>query len=219
MGNAGEQTKCWICGKDAELSNLESKPGLSFAKQKHAKDTWFRCYCKECFKQVQAQEAEERAEYIRLRKREMFRKACNILENQNVNMYKYKEAIDVVEEKVAECPDKFDSSYEVLAAIVLVHNRIYSKMQYKIGSYQVDFLLPEEMVVLEIDGDRHKHRKGYDSARDQYIRRTLGEPWEIIRIPTTLLDKHASRIPEAIEKVLDYRDVGKVNWRELYGDE
>lgn len=212
----GTKQICWRCGKRAELSRFDIKPGLGLEKSSKAKATRFRCYCKECFKIVQQEEHDERQEYIRLKKREMFRKACNTLENQNVDMYKYKDAIDAVEEKITEAPDKFDSSYEVLTAIILVHNCIYSKMQYRIGDYQVDFFLPDDKVILEIDGERHSHRKGYDSIRDEYIRRTLGEPWQIIRIPTSLLDKHADRIPEAIQKVLVYRSVGKVDWRKLY---
>lgn len=121
----------------------------------------------------------------------MIRKACRLLEAQNTNMYEYKEAIDVVTNFVEENADKIDSSYEALAAIVLVQNRIYSKMQYKVGPYQVDFLLPDLMVVLEIDGDRHKHRKSYDNKRDKFIKSELGPHWEIIRIDTDNLDKNA----------------------------
>lgn len=212
----GKEQICWRCGKKAEISRFDIKPGLDFEKVRKAQATRFRCYCKECFKIVQREEHDERQEYIRLKKREMFRKACNTLENQNVDMYKYKDAIDAVEEKIAEAPDKFDSSYEILAAIILVYNCIYAKMQYRIGDYQVDFFLPDDKVILEIDGERHKGRKGYDSVRDEYIKLTLGPSWQIVRIPTSLLDKHANRIPEAIQKVLDYRSDGKVNWRELY---
>ena len=208
--------KCWNCGKRATQSLFDRKAGLDSRKKIEGKQTWYRCFCDECFKEFQNRAACEREQYIYLKKREMFRKACNIIENQNINMYRYKDAIDAVEEVIEEHPDKFDSSYEVVAAIILVYNHIYAKMQYKIGDYQVDFYLPEEQVVLEIDGERHKQRRNYDSLRDEYIRRTLGRPWEIVRIPTSLLDKNAKMIPEAIERVLDYRSVGKVNWRELY---
>ena len=152
---------------------------------------------------------------IKLKKREMFRKACDLLENQNTNMYEYREAIDVVHDFLEDNVDKFDSSYEVLTAIILVHNRIYSKMQYKVGRYQVDFLLPDLLVALEIDGERHKHKKEYDSVRDKAIKKQLGEHWEIIRIPTEHLDKNAKKIPEAINKVLEYRETNHINWRAL----
>lgn len=203
---------CWICGKTATTTKpifdgFEwNTPELS---DKH------RCYCKECLDKLIKTESEERRLYIKLKKREMFRKACKILEGQDTDMYEYKEAIEVVQEFVETNPDKFDSSYEVLTAIVLVHNRIHSKMQYRVGRYQVDFLLPELLVVLEIDGERHKHKKDHDSARDKFIKKELGPHWEVIRLSTDNLDKNAKKIPDAINEVLKYRETNHINWRAL----
>lgn len=204
--------KCWICGKTATTT----KPildGTSWITPPLS--DYRRCYCDKCLQKVVKSEAEERKAYIKLKKREMFRKAVKLLENQCTNMYEFKEAIDVVEQFIETNADKFDSSYEVLTAIVLVQNRIYSKMQYKVGKYQVDFLLPDLLVVLEIDGERHKYKKEYDSARDKYIKKALGPHWDIIRISTEHLDKNAKKIPEAIDKVLEYRETNHINWRNL----
>ena len=210
----GKGITCWICGAPATESR---SPVYTYGTYKEQLiDSFHRCYCSKCMKEVMEQEEAELNEYVRLKKREMFKKALATLEKQATDMYEYKEAIDVVDDYLSEHPDKFDSSYEVLAAIVLVHNRIYSKMQYKVGKYQVDFLLPDMFVVLEIDGERHKHKKDYDSVRDKEIKKTLGPHWEIIRIPTDRLDKDAKKIPEAIDKVLEYRETNHINWRELY---
>lgn len=205
--------KCWICGRPA----TKTRPvfdGMSWNEPEPS--TYHRCYCEECIDKVLHDEREERKAYVRLRKREMFRKAVELLEKQHTDMYEYQEAIEVVSDFLEGNVDKFDSSYEVLTAIILVQNRIYSKMQYKVGKYQVDFLLPDLLVVLEIDGERHKHKKDYDSVRDKEIKKMLGPHWEIIRIPTERLDKDAKKIPEAIEKVLEYRETSHINWRELY---
>lgn len=204
--------KCWICGKTATTAKpifdgyIYEVPSLT---------EYHRCYCEECLKQLERTESEERKLYIKLKKREMLRRACKILENQHTNMYEYKEAIEVVTDFIEENPDKIDSSYEALTAIILVHNRIHAKMQYKVGRYQVDFLLPDYLVVLEIDGERHKHTKEYDSKRDKAIKKELGIYWEIIRIDTDHLDKNAKKIPKAIEKVLEYRETNHINWRAL----
>lgn len=203
---------CWICGKHATTTRSVfdgfgwSKPPVS---------EYHRCYCDKCLKDLEKKESEERKLYIKLKKREMFRKAVNLLEKQDTNMYEYREAIEVVRDFIEDNVDKFDSSYEVLTAIILVQNRIYAKMQYKVGPYQVDFLLPDLMVVLEIDGERHKHRKDYDSVRDKAIKKELGPHWNIIRIDTDNLDKNAKKIPEAINKVLEYRATDHINWRAL----
>ena len=204
--------KCWICGEPA----TKTKPiidGFGWIEPPLSK--YRRCYCDSCYKEQERKELEEHKLYIKLKKHEMFRKAVKILEDQTTDMYEYKEAIEVVQDFLEDNVDRFDSSYEVLTAIVLVQNRIYSKMQYKVGPYQVDFLLPDLLVVLEIDGERHKHRKDYDSARDKFIKKTLGPHWDIIRISTEHLDKNSKKIPEAIEKVLEYRETNHINWRDL----
>lgn len=210
--------KCWNCGAIATETKAFTYDWIFKAPEPREVSPYVRCYCDKCVKEVEAKEKEERELYIKLKKREMFRKAVRILEKQDTKMYDYKDAIEVVEEHVENHPDKFDSSYEVLAAIVLVHNRIYSKMQYKIGRYQVDFLLPELFVVLEIDGERHVHKKAYDTKRDIQLQQMLGDGWDIIRIKTDYLDKDAKKLPDAIRKVVEHRQTGKVNWRQLYAN-
>lgn len=205
--------KCWNCGKTAIRTRKQYYDG-EYIEMKPS--NYHRSYCAHCLEELYKQEEEEHNLYIKLKKREMFRKAVDTLEKQETDMYDYKPAIDVVEKYVDANPDKIDSSYEVLAAIILVHNRYYSQMQYKVGKYQVDFLLPELLVVLEIDGERHKANAKRDRKRDAEIRAQLGEHWEIIRIDTDMLDKDAKKLPNAIEAVLKYREANHVNWRELY---
>ena len=149
--------KCWVCGCDATETRTVDYDGLSMNPREPS--PYSRCYCKKCREEVDRKEKSDKALYIKLKKHEMFLKACNLLEKQHTNMYEYKEAIEAVEEFVEEQPDKFDSSYEVLAAIVLVHNRI--------------------------------------------------------RIKTDYLDQNAKKLPAAINKIIDYRETGHVNWRTL----
>lgn len=205
--------KCWICGKEATETRIINYNGFDMIPKPVSQYT--RCYCKTCKEQVEQKEKEDRELYIRLKKNEMFLHACDLLEKQNTNMYEYKEAIEVVRDFVTANPDKFDSSYEVLSAIVLVHNRIFCKMQFKIGKYQVDFCLPELSVILEIDGERHRYRKKKDSERDKYIKNALGNGWDIIRINTDYLDMNAKKLPDAIHNVIKYRQTGHINWREI----
>ena len=44
-------------------------------------------------------------------------------------------------------------------------------------------------------------------------------PRQSQRIPTEHLDKNAKKLPDAIKKVVDYRQAGKVDWRKLYYEE
>ena len=216
--------KCWECGKivDLDIAYSSIPEGLIFPEDfsidmPEEPNHHGRYYCPECGEKAREEEKHDIEEFVRLKKLGMFRRALRLLEKQNADMYEYKEAIKVVEDFMKAQPDKFDSSYEMLAAIVLVKNRIHAKMQYKIGSYQVDFLLPDKYVVLEIDGMLHNYHKKYDSARDTFIKEKLGIPWEIIRIKTNYLDQNAQALPKAIDEVIKYREDGKVNWRRLYG--
>lgn len=201
--------KCWECGKEATKTRaLGHLPWWADGNvayiQPNSKMTQ-RCYCDECFEKMRTTQREENETYIKLRKRRMLETAIDSLEHQNVKLYNYRAAIKAVQSFLEENPDKFDSSYEVLAAIILVKHRIRCKLQYKIGRYQVDMLLPDLFVVLEIDGDRHKYNKKHDSARDVKIKMALGSQWEIVRINTDYLDQHADRLLDAIKKVCDYR--------------
>lgn len=209
---------CWECGKTIkEHEQYELILHEQWEIQIEHGAPHLRQYCKKCHDKLKIQYEEENRLYIRLKKKRMFDKACFLLERQNVPMYEYKEAIEVVRDAVENKPDNFDSSYEIVAAIVLVQNRVYAKMQYKIGHYQVDFYLPEIGVVLEIDGDRHRYTKGRDRQRDKEIKQELGPGWDIIRIDTDYLDKKAVKLKEAIDRIIDYRETGTVPWRKIEG--
>lgn len=210
--------KCWECGGEATKTRKLSVACRTYGERIYSEsvpNSKQRCYCDECFKKHMTEMQKEDELFIKLKKKRMYESAVDKLEHQNLSFIEYEEAIKAVGEYAIECPDKFDSSYEMIAAIMLIHNHIRCKVQYKIGKYQVDFMLPEKKVVLEIDGEVHKHKKAYDNQRDKYIKEQLGVDWNIIRIPTELLDQHADRLCSAIEKVVDYRTTGKVDYRNL----
>lgn len=200
--------KCWVCGKEATKRRGIGTKDVAFLGVNPFEDYNQRCYCEKCFAEVMAERARDMSEYVRLRKKVMFERAVDILEHQNLDLYDYKEAIEAVREFAEERPDKFDSSYEMIAAIILVENEIGCKLQHPVGKYQVDFYIPEKRVVLEIDGERHKHRKSRDSERDRDIKAILGAGWQIVRIKTEYLDKQADMLVEAIDAVIRQRNAG-----------
>lgn len=205
--------KCWICGKDAvgTLSYIY-RYGVT---ERAEPSKYFRCYCEECMKETKDLRDYEDAEYVRLKKRQMFNTAIDNLESQKVDMYKLKPAIDKVEEYVGNHPDKFDSSYEILTAIVFISQGIQFQMQKKILRYQVDFYIPSHKLIVEIDGERHKNRKSFDNERDEKIIDEVGYDWNIVRIKTEDLDKNCMKLIKAIDNVLKYRATGKINWRDI----
>lgn len=197
--------KCWLCGADTEKSFSHVREGI-FTEPKG------RLYCDECYKKRVAELSEKKDRYVYLKKSLMLERAVRIFEKQNVDIEDYKDIIDQMEEYVQEFPEKFDSSYEMLAAIVLVHDMIPVTMQYKIGQYRADFYIPDLKVILEIDGDRHELYR--DNQRDIEMRNILGEDWEIVRINTSYLDQNAKRLRDAIIAVRNEKQKLR---RENYG--
>lgn len=202
---------CWNCGKDGAEKREYFEYGDEFGDSIIACDVVQRCYCKECSNVVASQYKKDLQDYIRLKKKMMFERAVRIMERQRLDIYDYQEAIKAVEEFAREKPDKFDSSYEMIAAIVLINNEIKCELQYKVGKYQCDFCIPSMKVILEIDGDRHKYKKKYDSVRDTEIIATLGRGWNIVRIKTEYLDQKAELLVEAIKAVVEDRKRRQIN--------
>jgi very-short-patch-repair endonuclease len=70
------------------------------------------------------------------------------------------------------------------------------RRQYLIGPYIVDFVCLERRVIVELDGELHEGREGYDARRDAYLR-AQGFRVERIRnadlisdLPTTMRGFH-----------------------------
>jgi very-short-patch-repair endonuclease len=207
---------CWICGKDVDYdyesnfknAKVDKQVFYTPDEQEEILDNTGQCartYCADCGTTVQEEYQADLAEYIRLKSKLMVNRAITNLERQILDIYDYQAAIEVVSEFGANNPEKFMSSQEVIAAIILVHNEIKATVQYKILNYQVDFYLPTLKVVLEIDGFMHDYSEVKDSRRDINIRDELGADWEVIRIPTKYIDENAKVLPEAIIETKKYK--------------
>ena len=71
------------------------------------------------------------------------------------------------------------------------------------GRYRADFVLPDEKVVLEVDGtlfhtDRTKEK---EITRDNLIVLSLGSEWEVVRITDEDINKNITRLLPAIRKI------------------
>lgn len=179
------ENTCWRCG----------------AKKNYLTSIKYRYYCDSCKEEVAKEYDSMLKEFIRLKTLIMLEKAQRILEGQEIDMKEYIEAIEAVKEKALQDSRKFESAYEMVAALVLIINRVKVKMQYPIKSFNVDFLIPSLKVVLEIDGSVHKPREKDDNRRDIIIREVLGKDWEVIRIPTKYLYRNAELLLEAIIEI------------------
>ena len=115
----------------------------------------------------------------------------------------FEEAIKAVEEMEKIRPDAFLSSEEIITAIVLYMQGYDFKINYKILKYKVDFFLPDEKIILEVDSGLHDigNCRAKDGRRDIELRTELGGEWEVVRINTNLVSRHPLKIGEAAEEL------------------
>ena len=193
--------KCWECQKEIEAAR-DVEPYFSWRTGQYydAKFKYRRVYCAECDERVKKQYKSEHEMYISLKSKFMLERAINIIEEQNIDVYEYEEAIKAVSEKLLANPQKFKSAEEVVSAIVLISNRIHIKVNHKVGKYIADILIPSLSCVVEIDGYTHNSEKvsAADGKRDVDMRNMLGREWETVRIPTRFIHQNALKLPDAI---------------------
>ena len=188
--------RCWKCNKTIEEGHI-------YAIGK-------RAYCESCGKNEEKENVAELEEYLRLKTKLMVKRAIRIMENQELDIYEYKDAIEAVTEYAEADRNKFMSAHEVVAAIILVENRVQSKPQARIGKMHVDFKIDEFKCVLEIDGYMHPYHKRRDENREQKLKRVLGDEWETVRIKTEYIEQNATMLVEAIKAVLKEKRAGKL---------
>lgn len=190
--------KCWECGNEGTKQFDLKKPEYFLDEVFDYIPASQRWYCEECYSRIMTERKTDRLEYVRLKKKLMYERAVRMLEKQDVSLYDYKEALEVVKEFSENDLDKFDSSHEMVAAAVLINEEVRVKTQHKIAGYRTDFYLPEFNVVLEIDGEFHKLTKKKDSKRDIKIRQELGQDSEVIRIGTKFIEENAKMLLDAV---------------------
>lgn len=175
--------ECWYCNNEVPLRQEPQK----------------RVVCDKCFGVVDEEKNEVIKEYNRLKKVVMFENAINLLEKAKLYMHEYKKSAGKVYASLISSKFDYKSSHEVATAIILHDYNYEFKVNHSILNYKVDFYIPELKVCLEIDGRLHKHSKLYDNSRDIEIRNELGKQWEVIRIPTALIEKKPTFLIDTIE--------------------
>lgn len=182
--------KCWNCGKPITTEYGEQYKGR---------------FCCSCLEEHSSNYKLVLGEYIALKTKVMIERSLRIMEKAGCNMTKYKRSANAVMNHAQDNPELYKSSHEVIAAIVLLNEGLDISMNHKVGKSLVDVFIPEKKVCLEIDGDMHKGKELQDSKRDITIRQTLGEEWEVIRIPTKHIEENPDRIPDAVDAMYAHK--------------
>jgi very-short-patch-repair endonuclease len=100
---------------------------------------------------------------------------------------------------------KFDSIPEVVACIELLHIKARLIVHQKVGDYTVDFCLPDEKVIIEIDGSLYHTDEAKEQVRDYAIRYMLGDGWTVRHIPADAVMKRHAVFGSNMRKMLNAR--------------
>ena len=101
--------------------------------------------------------------------------------------------------------DKFDSVPEVVACIELLHIGARVIVQQRVGRFTVDFCLPDEKVVVEIDGSLYHADASEEGVRDHAISYMLEGDWEIRHIPADAVMKNHVAFGKGMRSMLNER--------------
>ena len=108
-------------------------------------------------------------------------------------------------EKARKAIDKFDSVPEVVACIELLHTGSRVIVHQKVGDFTVDFCLPDEKLVVEVDGSLYHKNADKEYMRDYALKHMLGDGWEVRHIPADAVTKKHELFGRKMKKMLNGR--------------
>jgi hypothetical protein len=150
-------------------------------------------YCKLEKKRKEEAIEQEIWDLIKTPKEQTFDKAVAKLYKQVKNFDSYKEAIEIAKKRT----ERYDSIPEVLVAIELIKLGYSIIPQQKVGRYRVDFAIPAEKLIIEVDGGLY-HPNGPKAGRDGDIQLSLGLDWKILHIPAEWISNHIKMLKKVI---------------------
>lgn len=125
----------------------------------------------------------------------------------SMKMGEYETAIETVR-KVLYRDGWFESTEEIMAAIELVKNNVRIRHQVKVNRYRADFVLPDQKIILEVDGHvfHTKETREKERVRDSILVLAFGSDWEVIHITDDRINEDITRLVPAIKKISSKRN-------------
>jgi very-short-patch-repair endonuclease len=161
--------------------------------------------CNMCKLKQKTTEEKTRTKIQKTKKERKLNEAIRRISNIT-NIGKYDDAIEKVKSKL-DRRGWFDSTEEIMVALELIRKKVKARHQVKLGRYRADFVLPNEKIVLEVDGVLfHDERTtGKEQLRDSLICLALGAEWEVIRISDVYINENITKLVPAIKKLKERR--------------
>lgn len=121
---------------------------------------------------------------------------------QGNNIEEYCIAIDKIRE-ILSTKNWFQSTEEIMVAIELYKNKVLFNHQVRVLNYSIDFVLPSEKIILEIDGSlfHNKLTVEKEKVRDRFILDRFDKDWEAIRIKDKFINQNIRMLTKALNKV------------------
>lgn len=113
-----------------------------------------------------------------------FDKAIEKLRKQGCNSG-WDKAIEVARTRI----EKYGSVPEAMMAIALIHYKYKIIPQQKVGQYAVDFAIPKQQIVVEVDGSIYHNNFTEEADRDSRIIMMLGVGWDVMHVPAEAIEK------------------------------
>lgn len=182
MGALVYIVKCSQCG--AEMKSLTYGPNKKYV-------------CPDCQYKRKVKHREVEADLLdclTTKSDRRFAKAVEEMRKQTKNFEQYSKAIRLAQ----TAAERYGSVPEAMVAIELLQLGYRVIPQQKIGKYHVDFYLPDEKIVVEVDGSIY-HQKQRDN-REATIQLSLGMDARIIHLPAELIAKDIHKLARCLKQ-------------------
>lgn len=162
---------CEICGREIKRTQYSRK-------RKYICD-----YCKGLIKEKEKSAIPDG----RTKHEKRFEDAINEIKEQVNNFDSYEKAIKIARTRA----ERYGSIPEAMAAIELLHLKYKIIPQQRVGKYRVDFAIPAQKLIIEIDGGIYHQQ---ETGRDADLQLTLGFSWRILHIPAEYIRKNINKL-------------------------
>lgn len=177
-----------------------SQCGNTYARRQYTGNQIYICpTCREINKKKRAAHVDQMALSIpdaETKEEKRYRKAVEEIEKQAGSLKGYEKAVEVCRKATF----KYGSTPEAMLAIELVRNGYKVIPQQKIGKYHVDFALPNEKLIIEVDGSIYHTNSRKELEREASINYKIGLDWRFIHIPAESISKDVRRVVRLLKK-------------------
>lgn len=178
-----------------------AKCGQIILKKSYGRNHIYVCdACKLGQKKKQIELVNEWLDTVETKSDRRFESAIDRVLSQVLDGSDYDDAIRLARQRV----ELYGSVPEAMVAIELLHLGYKIIPQQKVGRYHVDFAIPKQKLVVEVDGALF-HKNQYGGNREAAIQLSLGMDWLIIHVPAELIANDIKKLRPYIDKAIQIK--------------